>query len=435
MKTFSLITLGCRLNQLESEGIGNSFISAGLEYTTLKDADIFILNSCTVTSKSAQKARRLIRMYAKKGIPCIVTGCYASTNKEEIEAMGDNILAVPSKRKAFLLHLPSLLRSIENVSFDDIKAFYLSQGDDCNPFEFEPAKFLLHSRASVKIQDGCDRSCSYCKVTQARGESVSLESEKVIQRLLFLQKMGYKEITLTGVNIALYNDNEKTLAMLLEKIEENIADDVKIRLSSLEPDLIDDELLNTLSKKYIAPYFHLPIQNVSEKVLRLCHRDYDENRLKDVISSMRKSKDNPFLSADIITGLPGEEDDDFLQTYKFLEDNHFSYIHVFPFSPREGTSAAKMKFPPERIRDERAKKLNMLSDNLLKEYEKQFVNKTVSAILESVEGKNAHFTTDNYLKVLVDSSEVKRDDRKKRFNIVIEGCEESLLIGRLDKNL
>ena len=396
-------TLGCRVNQCESEAIAQSFADRG--HTILDshgDADLIIVNTCTVTSKAEQKARREIRLFSKSA-PVLVTGCYAQVNPAEIEGLADNVVVFPLMRKPELLGLAQFMDASGTGTdiLDTIKDFAkerrLGYG---SLFDFAPSEFSYHSRSYLKIQDGCDNNCGFCRVHIARGPSYSLDSDIVVKRALEIEKKGYHEIVLTGVNLTMYDHTGKGLGGLLQKLLKEIGPDMRFRLSSLEPDHIDDLLLEQLRDPRMQPYFHIPIQSAADKVIKRINRTYDSAHLEYVIGQLRLIKDDPFLACDIITGLPGEGPDEFEITRSFLERHGFALMHVFPFSPRPDTALADARDrAPESVRDERALILRNLSAQLNRTYVERQVGREAEVILEGRRIGKWHGITGNYLKV------------------------------------
>ena len=396
-------TLGCRVNQCESEAIAQSFADRG--HTILDshgNADLIIVNTCTVTSKAEQKARREIRLFSKSA-PVLVTGCYAQVNPAEIEGLADNVVVFPLMRKPELLGLAQFMDASGTGTdiLDTIKDFAkerrLGYG---SLFDFAPSEFSYHSRSYLKIQDGCDNNCGFCRVHIARGPSYSLDSDIVVKRALEIEKKGYHEIVLTGVNLTMYDHTGKGLGGLLQKLLKEIGPDMRFRLSSLEPDHIDDLLLEQLRDPRMQPYFHIPIQSAADKVIKRINRTYDSAHLEYVIGQLRLIKDDPFLACDIITGLPGEGPDEFEITRSFLERHGFALMHVFPFSPRPDTALADARDrAPESVRDERALILRNLSAQLNRTYVERQVGREAEVILEGRRIGKWHGITGNYLKV------------------------------------
>lgn len=404
MKVF-VYTLGCRVNQCESEAVAESFARQGHEVLhSSTGADLVIVNTCTVTSKAEQKARREIRLFAKS-CPTLVTGCYAQVNPKEIEGLSPNVVVLPLVRKPELLGLAEYMKNTQLPVLDAIKAYVSSSGRQGSLFDFAPSEFSFHSRSYLKVQDGCDNNCAFCRVHIARGKSQSLDWQTVVQRALEIEKKGYHEIVLTGVNLTMYDHTGRGLGGLLEHLLEAVGPDMRFRLSSLEPDHIDDLLIRQLADPRMQPYFHIPIQSASDKVIKRINRVYDSSHLERVIDRLREVKDDPFLACDIITGLPGEDDREFEVTRSFLERHGFALMHVFPFSPRPDTALENARDKvPESVRDERAAILRDLSAELNNAYVRRQVGKTAEVILEGRRAGKWNGLTGNYLKVEVEGA-------------------------------
>ncbi len=395
-------TLGCRLNQCESEGIADAFASEG--FTVVKDkeaADIYIVNTCTVTSKAEQKARRMIRKFAKTGI-CVVTGCYAQLNAEDIQALNENIIVVPLSKKAHLLKLPKHINTALQSGMSLQASVNTFVDEDASVFDYAAASFSYHHRAYLKVQDGCDNNCSYCRVHIARGKAISLDSDTVVARALDLEKQGFREIMLTGVNLTMYDHQNNGIGGLIEKLLKALGPNIRLRLSSLEADHVDDRLLETLKDSRMQPHFHIPVQSANDSVLKRVNRKYDKQHLIYIVNKLKAIKDDPFIAADIIAGLPGEGEEEYKETYEFLKEYGFTQLHVFPYSPRPDTDLfdAKDKVPEYR-RDERAKELRKLSSELHKIYLNRQLGKTCEVILQTRKGGQFTGVTGNYIDVVV----------------------------------
>ncbi len=398
-------TLGCRLNQCESEAIADAFKAEGFNIVKESEsAELYIVNTCTVTSKAEQKARRMIRLFLKRNAVVVITGCYAQMNQSELEGLDDNVVVVPLEKKAGLLKLAGHIKSSMVSSLTLLEAAKSFADSSVSPFDYKASSFSYHSRAYLKIQDGCDNECAYCRVHIARGASVFLSEEEVIKRALELEAEGFHEIVLTGVNLTMYDHERSGLGGLLLKLLPRLKEDTRLRLSSMEPDHIDSFLIEACGDKRMHPHFHIPLQSASDKVLSRVNRKYSKEHLKWVISSLRSVKDDPFIACDVITGLPAEGEEEFLETVSFLKKEGFAAMHVFPFSPRPDTPLATAKDRcEERVRDERAEVLRKLSEELNAEYIQRQIGKEVEVLLENRKGGYWHGTTGNYLKVKVDT--------------------------------
>ncbi|MCK9546943.1 MAG: tRNA (N(6)-L-threonylcarbamoyladenosine(37)-C(2))-methylthiotransferase MtaB [Sphaerochaeta sp.] len=396
-------TLGCRLNQCESEAIADSFAQEGFAIVSERvPSDLYIVNTCTVTSKAEQKARRMIRKFCEQGVT-LVTGCYAQVNSEELSALGQRLIIVPLSKKAQLLKLAKHINSCLLAGFTLDEAARSFGDEAASPFDYDAATFSYHSRAYLKVQDGCDNSCAYCRVHIARGEAISLDVATVVERALSLQRAGFQEIMLTGVNLTMYDHQGSGLGGLLEALLSNLSSSMRLRLSSMEPDHIDARLLDVLSDTRMQPHFHIPIQSGSDRILKRVDRNYTIEELKQILEHLRRVKDDPFIAADFITGLPGESEADFAQTRDLILSQEFAALHIFPFSPRPDTPLAN---PTDRVaesvRDERAKVLRAVGRTLFERYQSRQVGQRGEVILQNRKGGSWYGVSGNYLEVKID---------------------------------
>ncbi|MGN0730155.1 tRNA (N(6)-L-threonylcarbamoyladenosine(37)-C(2))-methylthiotransferase MtaB [Treponema sp.] len=434
-------TLGCRLNQDETEGAARAFSDAGFfsDLTPVSSGSeiscgviLSVVNTCTVTGKAEQKARRIIRLLLEKfpEAPLIVTGCYAELGAPELLAISPGrLIVIPGTQKYILKEIAAAMNGGELdfaagkfsagslLSFVEKKFLLLRKISPekkipaaVNPFALYTPVFEKHSRATLKIQDGCNNSCSFCAIHFARGASVSLEPEKVLERAREIEKNGIAEIVLTGVNLSQYAgktesgdvfDFKALLLFLLSGTEK-----VKFRISSFYPQHITEDLCRVLADRRIQPFFHLSIQSGSDSVLHSMRRPYSRVQVENAVFLLRKFKELPFISCDIIAGFPGETESDFEQTKALCEKLNFAWIHAFPFSPRPGTEAFSMPGKiPERIKTERVKWLSEIAVAGKISYIKSFAGKNVGAIVEkriskTAEGKTVfRAVTENFLHV------------------------------------
>ncbi|MBQ5492020.1 MAG: tRNA (N(6)-L-threonylcarbamoyladenosine(37)-C(2))-methylthiotransferase MtaB [Treponema sp.] len=427
-------TLGCRLNQDETEGAAQSFRTNGftcrmgsISASDACDDSVFlcILNTCTVTGKAEQKARRIIRLMLKNfpKATVLVTGCYAELDGDEITAIcPERIVIVKGTQKYLLSQLASSLRMLCSQgnafpSFSDIQNLITVQTQRkliLNPkttvsdtafsaFTLYTANFQKHSRASLKIQDGCNCACSFCRIHFARGKSVSLSASEVVSRVKNLEQNGMNEVVLTGVNLSQYASQEsdgtvRDLAGLLELILKETSH-IRIRLSSLYPQSVTERLCAVLADSRIQSFFHLSIQSGSERILKLMKRPHSVSQVEEAITLLRSVKKAPFISCDLIAGFPTETDEDFSQTVELCKRSGFAWIHAFPFSPRPGTDAVHLKpCVPERIKGERVALLTQLAVDGKLSYIERWKDKPLFAIVEHERGLT-RAVTENFLHV------------------------------------
>jgi threonylcarbamoyladenosine tRNA methylthiotransferase MtaB len=414
-------TLGCKLNQSESEALASTFKSRGFFIAPPQDgADIFIVNTCTVTSKAEQKARRMIRKLARKNPDAviIITGCYAQLDQEALEVLVPNVVVIGHDRKYQLLDLAQCLDMSADcsaeASVEAVKAaveqcvagFRSKAPQEGGIFRFAADTYSFHSRAFLKVQDGCDHQCAYCRVRLARGASVSLGPAEVARRAAQLYRRGYNELVLTGVNLTAYRDPGNRRFGLPQLLNQLTAGDegYRIRLSSLEPEMIRSDLIEAVRHPRVCPHFHIPVQSGSDRLLKAVHRPYSADRVRQAVSTLRTAKDDPFLAADVIVGLPGESDQDFRATYDLIKECGFSALHIFTFSPRPGTELYHAKNPvPERIAGERADALRVLAAELEIAYAERWIGRKVHVLLEEIHmiGDEEYWggLSENYLRV------------------------------------
>jgi threonylcarbamoyladenosine tRNA methylthiotransferase MtaB len=400
-------TFGCKLNQFETEALASSFLAQGFVVLPAdQEADLYVINTCTVTSRADQKARSLVRAIARMHpvAPLVVTGCSAQTEGDAIAALAPNIVVVPQSRKSMLLGLPkTLAESLDAGESPHARILATLRTErPADPFALTASAFAFHTRAFLKIQDGCDCRCAFCRVPLARGRSVSLGLEEVLGRAAALESQGKREIVLTGVNISAWRAGGATLPGLLGRLLRATAR-ARIRLTSIEPESITPELTEVLAEPRICPHFHVPVQSGSDAVLARMGRRYNAGKVFEGIRRLREIRDDPFIAADMLVGFPGETGEDFARTEDMARQLRFAALHVFPFSPRPGTGAASMKpAVPERIRRERVRDLTGLAAEQSAAYARRWVGREVEVLLEGSEGADAHGVSQNYLKVTVD---------------------------------
>jgi threonylcarbamoyladenosine tRNA methylthiotransferase MtaB len=401
----SVHTFGCKLNQYESEALASAFRSRGFSLVPPgAAADVCVVNTCTVTSRSDQKARRLIRHLSRAHPQAriLVTGCYAQLAAQEVAALGPNVTVVAQDRKEALLQAPALLAGGGQKGLEALQAFLdgAPRAPGGDPFAFQVRDFSFHSRGFLKIQDGCNGCCAYCRVPLARGPSISLGAEEAVRRLVQLEEAGYGEVVLTGVNICAYEGGLE--ALLRRMLAETRG--VRLRLSSLEPEAVTASLAGALAHPRIRPHFHLSLQSGSPVVLRRMRRRYEVPTVAQAAARLRGAKDDPFLAADVIVGFPGEEEGDFQATARLVERLGLAALHVFPFSPRPGTEAAGLgPRIPERVRHGRAAELRALSERLTRAYAGRWEGRELEGVLEVPAGAGGtaawRVLTENYLQL------------------------------------
>jgi len=408
----SFNTLGCRLNQLETEALASTFRSQGFFIGTWEDdADLYVINTCTVTSKSEQKARRMIRKISREhpSQPVIVTGCYAQMESGTLVELGENVSVIPLDDKDIIQDLAVYLAEEHPRDFLMRTRLWIQENlglkqDPQKRFRFDPDEFSFHSRAYLKIQDGCDNQCAYCRVTLARGDSVSLDSDRVIERLNKLSAAGYREIVLTGVNIDSYQSGTLDLPGLFRRITEE-TQGFRIRLSSLDPQTITEDFCNAVAHERFCSYFHISLQSGSDEILQRMNRDYTAEQVLKALEGLREAKEDPFIAADVIAGFPGEKDEDFQNTLRLLHEGSFAWAHVFPYSSRPGTAAERMdRQVPHGVIHERALALRNFSSRARRHYAQAQLGKVQQILIEEVAEDFIRGLSSNYLNCRIEGA-------------------------------
>ena len=398
-KRVAFYTLGCKLNFAETSTIGRQLNEIGFIKTDFSNkADLYIINTCSVTENANRECRRIIRK-AKKKSPnsfVIVTGCYAQLKPKEISNIeGVNIVLGANEK----FNIPKLINSLkENDSYEKIHGCEIENINFISSFSL-----FDRTRSFLKVQDGCDYPCSYCTIPLARGKSRSDKIKNIVNNAKEIVNNGNKEIVLTGVNIGDFKDSStnKKFSDLIQELDK-INGIERYRISSIEPNLITNEIISLVKKSNkFMPHFHIPLQSGSDYILGKMRRRYQTKLYSDLIKTISKEIKNVCIGADVIVGFPGESEKEFIKTYNFIKSLPISYLHVFSYSERENTDAIKLKnkVSPE-IKKERSKKLRILSKKLERKFYQKHLKQKRNVLFEqdNKEGMLYGFT-DNYIKV------------------------------------
>lgn len=406
------------------------FVEAGYEAVDFEEkADIYIINTCTVTNISDKKSRQIIRRakHTNKNAIVAAVGCYAQVAKDKLEDIPEIDLVLGTSEKnnivKYVEDFFSSKEAIEEVSDVMHQSEFL---------DFGSVTYTEKTRAVIKIQDGCDRFCSYCIIPYARGRVRSRKIESIVKEVEQITQEGIKEIVITGIHIASYGKDFKDGTSLIDLLEaiNQVSDLKRIRLSSIEPTIITEEFMERLIKiDKLCPHFHLSLQSGCTETLKRMNRRYTAEEFEKCTELLRKNYPDCALTTDIIVGFPGETEEEFKQTYKFLSKIKFYQMHVFKYSPREGTKAAVMpnQISPEK-KEERSRMLIELSHKNEAEYKQKFINKTVEVLFEQPEGDYIIGHTPNYLKVAVKGN-MDLENQIKKVQILEDG--EEFLIGTI----
>ena len=413
MKKVSFYTLGCKVNQYETNAMAQKFKEAGYEIVDVNDdiSDICVVNTCTVTNMSDRKSRQILRKVKEKNQDAIIAavGCYAQVAKDDLQKMPEIDIVLGNEEKA------NIVKYVEEfISNKDNKIIEIE--DIASKKEFEDMGQITYTektRAVIKAQDGCNQFCSYCIIPYARGRVRSRKMDSIIQEITQIAQKGIKEVVITGIHVASYGrdfENENGLIELLEKINE-IEGIHRIRLGSLDPKIITEEFMQRLIKlEKMCHHFHLSLQSGCDETLKRMNRKYNTAEIKEIVERLRRYYDDVILTTDIIVGFPGETEEEFEKTYQFLKEIKLYKMHVFQYSPRKGTRAAVMPNQVDgNVKEKRSRKLIELSNENQKRYNEKLVGKEVEVLFEDqvVEEDKKYFKghTQNYILVKYETDE------------------------------
>ncbi|MCC0665390.1 tRNA (N(6)-L-threonylcarbamoyladenosine(37)-C(2))-methylthiotransferase MtaB [Clostridioides sp. ZZV15-6597] len=432
MKKVAFYTLGCKVNQYETEAMLELFEKDGYEQVNSEEyADVYVINTCTVTHMSDRKSRQYIRRVKKKNPDAIiaVVGCYSQVSPEEILDIEEvNLVMGTNDRRKIVEEIRKIDASKKVSTVDDImkvKAFE----------EIEISQTNGKTRAFMKIQDGCDRFCTYCIIPYARGRIRSRDIDSIVDEVKKLAKNGYKEVVLTGIHVASYGKDlkDKNIKLLdvIKQINEIDAIE-RIRLSSVEPILFTDEFVNEVLKmEKVCPHYHLSLQSGCDETLKRMNRRYTTLEYKTIVDRLRDKMPNVAITTDVIVGFPGETNEEFKQTYEFLKDIELSQMHIFKYSPRKGTPAATMENQIDpQIKHFRSEQLLNLSKENFNKFATKFIGSELDVLFEqNIEGNKFEGLTSNYIRVVVESDKnIQGQILKVKINDVKNEYVEGILL-------
>ena len=418
MKIF-IETLGCKVNTYESEVIKEEFLRNGYELAdNLSDANVIVVNTCSVTNQSDAKSRKVIRNARKnnKNAILVVCGCSSQNHQDELKDLGADIL-IGNKDKS------KIFDYVNNYDNKQIINYYNMINTDFEKMSLD--NYSERTRAFVKIQDGCNNYCSYCIIPYLRGTIRNKDLNDAIKEINTLVNNGFKEIVLTGIHTGSYPE----LVKLIQEISKNDKLE-RIRISSIEATEINDEFLKELkNNNKICNHMHIPVQAACDNTLKKMNRKYDMNKFKEIINKIREVRPDINITTDLIVGFPTETKEDFLESYNNAKEIKFGKIHVFPYSKRDGTVAAKMKsMVTDTEKKERTHKMITLSNKLENEYYNKFIDKTLSVLVEEVFDKYCTGHTDNYIKVIIN----KKLEHNKFYNVKIIKVDNCNVYGEVE---
>ena len=432
MKKISFKTLGCRVNLFETDALASRFKKEGYEVVDSGEADVFVVNTCTVTNTSDQKCRQAIHQIRRKNPEAliVVTGCMVNHRKAELIEEGIADYVIDNERKAAIFDI---------VDEHFKKGHSDPEGYDRDLFSYQPAYDTFHTRSLIKIHDGCNNFCSYCIIPMVRGRSTSRPAQDIYENIRSVVDHGFKEIVLTGVNMGRYKDGETNFETLVENII-NMNGDFRVRVSSIEPDQFSDHFLQLFQHEKLAPHMHICLQSGSDDTLKRMHRFYTVSQFREMCERIKVFRPDFNLTTDIIVGFPGETEATFKESCDFAREIGFSHIHTFKYSKRTGTKAATMPDQvSEKVKAERSEVMRNISlENKLKYFE-QMKGKTQRMLIERIDSKGvARGYGENYIPIQISGEDLERNSFIKLIlNEIINNTNEDKMAfeGSFKKNI
>jgi len=431
-RTVSFYTLGCKANQYDTEAMAEAFENAGYEVVDFgESADVYVINTCTVTGLSTRKSRQAIRRARQLNAGAIIAavGCYPQTAKKEVESIEEvDIIAGTSERMRIPEYVELFKANKKKISVVD----NIMKRRDFEKVKIE--RYKDRTRAFLKIQEGCSQFCSYCIIPYARGPIRSRPSEEVMEEVEKLAKGGFKEVVLTGIHIASYGkESGKTSLLELLKQINSVEGIDRIRIGSIEPGLITEEFAAAVSKlEKLCPHYHVSLQSGCDETLKRMNRRYTTAQYKNAVNILRSYIPDVLVTTDVMVGFPGETDEEFEKTYEFIKDIKFYKMHVFKFSPRKGTPAATFEGQVDSsVKDARSERLIKLSEDCMLSYHKEFVGRELPVLFEQeVKGMEGYYEglAPNYIRVVAKGNNSLAGDIK---TVRLTEAESDRMIGEI----
>ena len=405
MRKVAFKTLGCRLNQFETDALVTDFHKAGYEIVDFNEkADVYVVNTCTVTNQGDRKSKYSINHAhrANVGSVLVVTGCMVTNQRESLNKRGDITYLIDNKRKGSILPIVEAHFNGEILDRETLPE---------NVFNFSVVEKGFHTRSAVKVQDGCNNFCTYCIVPAVRGRAVSRPPEDIMNNIRRLLDLGNREIVLTGVNISRYQHEGLSFDGLVEKIID-MPGDFRVRISSIEPEGFTDKFIDLFSNPKLCPHLHLCLQSGSNNVLMRMRRFYTVEQFMSIVENFRKKYPDFNFTTDIIVGFPGETKEEFNETCRVIQQVGFSHIHTFKYSQRTGTRADRMPDQvSEKVKNERSAVIRELSDQMKLEYRQRFIGKEQKILVERNESKGgARGYGEHYIPLLIKGEKLEKNN-------------------------
>ena len=410
-------TLGCRLNLYETDSIASQFSENGYKIVDFGEkADIYVINTCTVTNQSDHKSRQEIKRVKKKNQDAltVVTGCMATNYKEKLQDSEDIDYVIDNDHKTSVFSVIDSHQKGEIVSPDNFEK---------DLFGYDAAKDTLHTRSFIKIQDGCNNFCTYCIIPKVRGRASSRPVEEILENIKKVVDYGFKEVVLTGVNLGTYKDADVDFEKLVEKILA-IPGEFRIRISSIEPDGYSESFFRLFENPKLTPHMHICLQSGSETVLKRMKRMYTAKEFKNLIEKVKVHFPHFNITTDVIVGFPGETEDEFNQTLKFIKETKFGHIHTFKYSLRKDTRAEKLPdHITNKIKTARSEIIRKLSEQQRLKYRENFIGKEQTVLVEKIEPDGwAYGHGENYIPIKIKNYNLQKN---KFYKVLIKKVEET----------
>ena len=425
----AICTLGCKVNQYETQALEQELMHRGHTLTDFEEtADIYVVNTCSVTAVSDKKSRQMLRQAKRRNPAAVIAacGCYAQTHPEDVKNLDLDVIAGTNDRALFVDLLERAAREKTHiVNVDDVW--------ERREFEVLPAGGMVNrTRAMLKVEDGCVNFCTYCLIPYARGRVRSLPMEEAARQVRVLREEGYREIVVTGIEISSYGSDFKDGTSLIDLLEliAREGGDMRIRLGSLEPRTITEEFCARAAKlEYLCPHFHLSMQSGCDATLKRMNRKYDTARFMESCELLRKYFDDPAITTDLITGFPEETEEEFAQTLDFIARVGFAEMHVFPYSIRPGTKAAEMRQVDMPVREERAARAAAVAKEMHEAYLTRCVGETFPVLFERDRKDGSAGHAPNYMEVSVAREGLYNEVK----NVKITGLYEDGVFGLIEE--
>jgi threonylcarbamoyladenosine tRNA methylthiotransferase MtaB len=432
LKNVAFYTLGCKVNQYETEAMIESFETAGYQVVDYEEyADVYIINTCTVTNMGDRKSRQITRRALDSNPDAFiaVVGCYSQISPHKVMEIPGVKLVVGTHERAKIVEL------VEYALEQEEKVNLVSDIMEVREFEEMSIKnYKSRTRAFLKIQEGCDQYCSYCIIPYARGHIRSRKPESIVEEVRLLAQNGFREIVLTGIHVASYGRDlgNTSLIHIIEQVHQ-VEGIERIRMSSVEPKTLNDDFIARLSKlDKICRHFHLSLQSGCDATLKRMNRKYTTDEYRAVVNTLRSTYPEVAITTDLIVGFPGETEEEFQSTVEFVRKLHFSGMHIFKFSPREGTPAAahKNQVPPP-VKERRSKIITAIADESEAQFKRRFLNRKMDVLFEQKaweEGNIYEGLTDNYIRVVAESEE---DIQGMLLSVELKNMKEDFMEGKI----